>query len=119
MSIPSTAPLRDWLGSGDLALGVTTPGEPLPGPLADQGQRWCPKPPFIASCGRKPQGLVDSKSIETLERERAQGWALPSVAALLGEGLGATNRWDPLGHGVRGWGTYGAGPLQDGCADGA
>ena len=44
MSIPSTAPLRDWLGSGDLALGVTTPGEPLPGPLADQGQRWCKKP---------------------------------------------------------------------------
>ena len=44
MSIPSTAPLRDWLGSGDLALGVTTPWERLPGPLADQRQRWCKKP---------------------------------------------------------------------------
>ena len=44
MSIPSTAPLRDWLGSGDLALGVTTPWERLPGPLADQRQRWCKNP---------------------------------------------------------------------------
>ena len=58
------------------------------------------KPPFISSCGRKIQGFVDSKSIKRLERERARGGALPSVAALLGQELGATNPWDSLGHGV-------------------
>ena len=88
MSIPSTAPLRDWLGSGDLALGVTTPGEPLPGPLADQGQRWCQSPPSLLHGGASCRDwLIASQSRHSSEsgptagrchrwpRSWVRGWA--------------------------------------------
>ena len=88
MSIPSTAPLRDWLGSGDLALGVTTPGEPLPGPLADQGQRWCQSPPSLLHWGASFRDwLIASSSRDSIKsgpkagrchrwpRSWVRGWA--------------------------------------------